>query len=444
MPKRPSRPPVDDEGASKRAKWIVLALLASVALLVWLWPRGEERRASPTKGDGANDPSAMRAGAGARDRGEGQGGAVAAASSVPDLPRDRPVFPENPAVPDEAPPYSPDTLPLAEAIDPEISAWDDVPTDPEGTFFVRVRPEHYQTRAPQPIVIELEVVDRTKARQSVSRAEASIKSATSTKEHPTILTQPFTAGSDNLYRAKFDLDRDQQNELKGHVLVQAQVQLSTGKVYLVSTSVVYTRVPDGRIVGNWRDEKRDGSLYIGCEVQIDQPGLFQVRGELFGPGFEPIAESKVTATLQPGTQRLELHFFGKALYDRKVDGPYRLRFVYLSQAFLQDGYDAVGPVLDDAYTTAAYRAVDFSSAKYEAPSLVGEVVGPDSPSQRDKPPPLFVKRADGPTLAAPGASGTTMPMSADYVTEEDLAKKTAAASSANATSSAVAPPAPPR
>ncbi len=350
--------------------------------------------------------------------------------------------PEQPVPPtDEGWPYSPDTLPLVEAIVPGEAEWDDVTSDAEGTYLIRVRPASYFFRAPAPIVIELEVLDKSKGKQKVTRAEAQIKSATGGKKTPVDMDAKFALSPDGVYRATFAPNETQQKGLMGHVMLQAQVQLSTGKSYIVASSFMYTRDPDGRITGNYRDEMRDGSLYIAMSVQIDKPGLFQIRGELFGPQYQPIAETRLTKQLEPGEHRLELHVYGKAIVDRALDGPYRLRYLYLSQGFPEDGYEAIGPILTDAHTTQAYPYAKFTSAKYEAPAAEGLVIGPGDPSQANKPPPLFAKRPEGPPVNVPTTQGSTMPMGADTVTADQAEKmKEPPAASATTPASATAGP----
>jgi hypothetical protein len=425
----------------RRGLFAVLAALALVALwMLFRTPEGDKRVAMGAPASASNDPQAPY---GYAPNGQPLV-APPSASSGPWLGKDKPVHPEVIANPPEEWPYSPDTFPLEEAMVPGAAdTWDDVPSDPEHTFMVRVRPATYIMRVPDPITIELEVVDQKGVRQAVSRAEASIKSTDPRLATPKILSKDFTSGSDNLYRAKFELSKEDQSSFMGHVLCQVQVQLSNGKVYFVATSLEYTKEPDGRIVGKYKDEKRNGALYVSVAVHIDKPGMYQLRGELFGPAFQPIAESRATLTLDSGEQRMELHFFGKVLYDKKVDGPYRLRYLYLSSPNLEQGYEYMGPVIEDAYTTAYYKAAEFSSARYEAPAIEGEIIGPDHPSQQNKPPPLLGKHPEGSPATLPIGSGTTLPMGADSVTPEMLEKlkeKAAAQGGSSAAAGSTAAP----
>lgn len=319
-----------------------------------------------------------------------------------------PVVPAGPPAP---PPYSPETLPLVEEVHPGAAVeWDEVPTAEDGTVMLRVRPARYYQRAPGPIAVELEAVDRLGQRHAVARAEVQVRGERGAEAYRV----PFgDEDRDLLYTARFAPSKAQAAALVGHVQLAVQAQLGDGKTYFVASGLVYGRDPGGRIVGNFSDEVRDGSLVIWLTVAIEEPGLYQVRGELFGPALQPIAETKTAAQLDRGEQRMALRFFGKALVDRGVDGPYRLRDVYLAQAFLDEGYDAMGPVLDEAYTTQPWRARDFSPAAWAPPSVTAEVVGPDHPSQQGKPPPLYTSRPTGPTRTPAPQPMATPPIHPD-------------------------------
>jgi len=41
---------------------------------------------------------------------------------------------------------------------------------------------------------------------------------------------------------------------------------------------------------------------------------------------------------------VELHFFGKAIFDAGVNGPYLLRDLYVSEHLPSADYDAMGPI----------------------------------------------------------------------------------------------------
>ena len=319
---------------------------------------------------------------------------------------------EQPPAPPARPPYSPDTLRLAAEIKPGASDWDETPSDPNGTLVLRLRPATYVVRPPGPIVVELEVVDTHKRRQPVARAELQLRG--SARDAPVHTFAFFDDGSGR-YVATYQPGDAERAQLFGHVLGQAQVQLRDGKSYLLSTSLVYSVEPGARIVGEFSDERRGGDLYIGMTLAVDHAGLYQVRGELFGPTLDPIAETRLVRSLDPGRARVDLHFFGKAIADRGLNGPYLLRDLYVAEHLAGADYDAMGPVLDDAWRTQPYRAVDFSDQPYQPPPPTTPAVNAFSPSEQQKPPPLFATRPTGPTTTLASSPSPTVALHPDVV-----------------------------
>jgi len=120
---------------------------------------------------------------------------------------------------------------------------------------------------------------------------------------------------------------------------------------------------DVRLTGRYRDALEDGSLAIYAEVEARAAATIQVRGEVHGGGGEDIAFGWVNQDVRAGESEVRLLFYGKALHDRGLDGPYRIEHVVL-------GYPAgklIGPdATDVAHRTAAYRAADFRGDGYNA------------------------------------------------------------------------------
>ena len=382
-----------------------LAILAIVAALLLMMSRPKRAPAAAASAEDETTTAAWRDRAGGWSR----------ASPPPPGLRvpPPPAIIEQPAAPRARPPYSPDTLPLAAEIKPGAAEWDETPSDPNGTLVLRLRPATYVVHAPGPIAVELEVLDtKTRRRQPVARAELQLRGP---RDGGDVHTADFADDGSALYRATWQPDDKERAELYGHVMGQAQVQLGDGKVYLLSTNLVYSVDPGARIAGEWSDELRAGDLYIGMTLVVDHGGLYQVRGELFGPTGDPIAESRLVRALDAGRVRAELHFFGKAISDRGLGGPYLLRDVYVSEHLTDADYDAIGPVLDDAWRTQPYRAVDFAHEAYEPPPPTGPLVTAESPSQLQKPAALFGARPTGPTTTLLASPQPTVALHPDVV-----------------------------
>jgi hypothetical protein len=322
-----------------------------------------------------------------------------------------PSSPEVPSLPPAQPPYAPETLALAEELHPGVTEPTDAPGSKDGSWRLRFLPTPYVVRAPAPIAVTLELLDATGARHAIPRAELTLKTANPKRANPPLYTVPFVddgSGSDGagdlLYTATFMPPSDARAGLFGHVLMQIQVQLPDGSHQLLTGALEYSPEPNARIAGQFEDSVRDGHLYLTMTVRVSAQGLYRVAGQLFGPHLEPIAESYALETLSPGDARVSLRFFGKALVDKGVDGPYRVRQLYLSEEIVDEAYSAMGPVIEEAWTTRPYRVTQFSAEPYQQPVATGPRIGPDDPSQVNKPPPLMKRPEPSRSSGSPGSS----------------------------------------
>jgi len=384
-----------------------VAILAVAAALLWMMshraPTPAARAAAGEDEDAATAPWSDRSSPRASRAGTPPGKMVPPPPAVI----------EQPAMPHARPPYSPDTFRLAAEIKPGAAEWDETPSDPNGTMVLRLRPTTYVVHAPAPITVELEVLDdKTRRHQPVARAELQLRGP---GDGGNVHSADFGDDGSMLYRATLQPDDRERPKMYGHVMGQAQVQLANGKVYLLATNLVYSVDPGARVVGEYADVIRDGDLYIGMTLAVDHGGLYQVRGELFGPTGEPIAESRLVRTLDAGRARAELHFFGKAISDSGVNGPYELRDLYVVEHLSDAGYDAIGPLIDDAWRTQPYRAVDFSHEEYQPSQPTAAPVTASSPSQLEKPLPLYGARTTGPTTTPLSSPQPTVALHPDVV-----------------------------
>ena len=85
-------------------------------------------------------------------------------------------------------------------------------------------------------------------------------------------------------------------------------------------------------------------------------------------GGGPRRFAQQAADLEAGERSVPLLFFGKILHDRMIDGPYVLRFMMVFEEFPTRGTYWAGTTVDDAYTTHAYQALEFSPAPYVPPA----------------------------------------------------------------------------
>jgi len=369
-------------------RWLAagaLLVLGALALLLYLLARDHDGPARPPVTASAAAPAAPPE---AR---------AAAADELPVPPAEAiaPVVPESP------PPVvlPPDTQQLAEEFVPGTTEWEEVPLADGRREVIRFLPAHYNVIAPQPIVLYLEIVDPATGTSTGTSTGKRIDAAL-----PRARIKPFDAGDDAWLEAAMRDDGRGGDEvagdhrytasfqpgpkLLGRVLAEGVVELAKAGVRRIPQSLIYTNGPRARLTGRWRDEQRDGHLYLSAELAVEAAGTFSLMAQLVGPARQPIALVRAMEPLDAGTHWMTLRVWGKAIRDAEIDGPYEVRNVLLRRDLPERGDYDPGPTILSAHRTKAYRAKDFSEAAYVEPTARGEDIGPDHPSQRGNPPPL--------------------------------------------------------
>ena len=123
------------------------------------------------------------------------------------------------------------------------------------------------------------------------------------------------------------------------------------------------------------DQKVAGSLEVTLAADVKRLGPVMVQATLFdAAGTQPIAVyDDYYRPAQLGPQEITITFFGKAIHDRGVDGPYRVRALH--------GYvrvaDAEPPELfwksEATITTQPYTAGEFSGAEWDSPEKQAKI-----------------------------------------------------------------------
>jgi hypothetical protein len=115
-------------------------------------------------------------------------------------------------------------------------------------------------------------------------------------------------------------------------------------------------------------------LVVEVEINVTQPGYYNLQALLDNDKFNAytringIALAKNYTYLEAGTHKLQLPFDGKAIEEARVDGPYQVKAVWISN--LAPDVDPTtienGPTWldkkDTTYMTKTYRASDFETA----------------------------------------------------------------------------------
>lgn len=123
------------------------------------------------------------------------------------------------------------------------------------------------------------------------------------------------------------------------------------------------------------DALAGGSLQVTFAADVKKLGPVMVQATLFdATGTKAIAVyDDYYRPAQLGPQEIKITFFGKAIHDAGVDGPYSVRALH--------GYvrldDAEPPEVfwqtDKVITTASYHAADFSSSEWDSPEKQNKI-----------------------------------------------------------------------
>ncbi|MBL8627792.1 MAG: hypothetical protein JNK64_41290 [Myxococcales bacterium] len=377
----------------RRLALVAAALLALLLVVWWLRRGGSSQpadRAAATTTAGATAPAAPTT-----SRGGASAGGDAAADPLDEALRPGAPDPGELTRPPDAPPIElpPDTQLLAEEFVPGTTEWEEVPVLEGDERALRVLPVRYNVVAPDPIVVQLELVDGRRQRLPLPGAGVRVRPAASPDGWLDLAIADDGAGADavagdHLYTATLAPTAAQGEALLGQVIVEGRGDFPDAGLRRVPSALIYTLGPDAVLTGAWRDRLDGGHLILEAEVAVARAGTFTINAQLVGPQREPLVWTRATAALPAGKGWLTLPIWGKALREAGVDGPYQVRNVLLVRELLDTGDYAPGRTVIEAHRTAPYRAEQFSSAALTDPGPAGPQVGPDDPSQVGKPPPI--------------------------------------------------------
>ena len=235
---------------ARRTRAIAGVVLLAIAVAVYLlWPRSEHEAAAPR--DERTPAPAAR---------------TEPANPAPSIAAPDPF--SAPSVPAGAPPITlpPDTQMLAEEFVPGTTEWEEVPLLEETNVVLRFVPEHYNVFAPDPIVLFLEVVDNGK-RIAAGTPHARLRSSEVAGDDGWIDIAMIDDGS-HRYVARYT--PKPQDKLFGHVVAEGVVTMPKAGTRRIPQALIYTRGPRAHLTGRWRDEARDGHLYLSAEIVVDE------------------------------------------------------------------------------------------------------------------------------------------------------------------------------
>src|SRR6185295_3346556 len=173
--------------------------------------------------------------------------------------------------------------------------------------------------------------------------------------------------ADGIYSARLALPADLDLEPAASLMVRVKTRLADGDPLEAAGGFLYSD-PAARLTGRYRDFLRDGNLVVAAEVEVTEPGRFHLAGTLHSLAGEPIGYAQAAANLEPGRRWLELSFYGLMFHDRKAAGPYRLGSLALATTNRMP--NALNDLVENAYTTRAYRLQQMRDLSFERPQLL--------------------------------------------------------------------------
>lgn len=168
------------------------------------------------------------------------------------------------------------------------------------------------------------------------------------------------AAGDRRYTAR--LASDEARGFSGAYLVQVEAVATDGTRRAATTGFLYGR-PLARLTGFFRDARVEGSLRVEAQVEVFEGSRFHLEATLGSREGDPLAWAQHAATLEPGLHWMPLTFYGLALFESGVDGPYRLLSVALTTTGRMPNIPHA--LRRDAHRTAAYAAEDFTHEPFE-------------------------------------------------------------------------------
>lgn len=206
---------------------------------------------------------------------------------------------------------------------------------------------------------------------------------------------------DGIYTASFAPPQGQERSYKGIYSVRVQAFTLDGEERVADTSFQYS-APDSQLTGHYEDQIVEGSLQIRAQVNVTARGRFHLEGTLYTMDGRPIAWAQNALVLDPGLHYIPLTFYGLAMREKGLDGPYVLKCLSLSTT--TEMPNSKNRLAENVHTTGEYRAVDFTDQPFNEPSLVEEYEKLERSLEINKAPGAFQSRMF--TMKSPGVVPT--------------------------------------
>ncbi|MFW5740934.1 MAG: choice-of-anchor X domain-containing protein [Myxococcota bacterium] len=147
-----------------------------------------------------------------------------------------------------------------------------------------------------------------------------------------------------------------------HAVVEAD-----GVRTMVSRDFTYTPRPILDLL-SIEDGLRKGHLVISLSLDVYESGLFTFEANLMsGDGETALVYADESIELQAGRRTASLRFFGKAIVDKGLGGPYQVRDIRAVLRASTPSEDNLRWFSDRTHVTKGYALDAFSAAAWDAP-----------------------------------------------------------------------------
>jgi hypothetical protein len=124
-------------------------------------------------------------------------------------------------------------------------------------------------------------------------------------------------------RADLDLARSFP-EHHGPILLEVRFALPGGEEQEDAIRILTTPISPARFTRHFRDDVRGGSLVVEVGIDVREAGFYRIDANLRDASGAPVAWAAFKGELLPSNGFVPLEFFGKAIRDAGVGGPYTL------------------------------------------------------------------------------------------------------------------------
>lgn len=163
-----------------------------------------------------------------------------------------------------------------------------------------------------------------------------------------------------------ELALDAFRDHHGPIAVSVRFGYADRSVHEDTLRLFYTpesRIP-GRLLG-LTDTLREGSLVLGLDAELREPGFYRFDANLYDASGAPVAFASFKGELPAGRTSVPLEVYGKVLADAGVPGPYTVSEIR-GYRFLDGGYPDREELrwLPGAFTTGSHAVGAFTTAPH--------------------------------------------------------------------------------